>query len=67
MVEAYADTEFEITRELQLDCDYTLIDDGYCEWSGALVLDGFEYKGVEYFDWTCPECETEHATEEVVR
>ena len=56
--------EVEVSKDLELECDRMITDEDYCDWSGTLILDGFEYMGVEYFVWECPDCEAEHVLED---
>ena len=46
----------EITREVWLDCELGDSEDEWCDYSGSQVLDGIQYNGLEYFEWTCPVC-----------
>ena len=66
-IEPWGDDEIEITRDLFLSCEEMTVDDEYCIWSGRLTLDGFEYMGIEYFQWACPVCKTDHVEEDTVR
>lgn len=67
MVEPWGEDEIEVTRDVDLECDVMTIDDVYCGWVGNQTLDGFEYEGIEYFDWECPKCGDIKTLEDVVR
>ena len=67
MVETWGEDETEVTRDVDLECDVMTIDDEYCGWVGSQTLDGFEYEGIEYFDWECPKCGDIKTLEDVVR
>lgn len=46
----------EITREVWLECEVGDREDEWCHYSGSQVLDGIQHNGMEYFEWTCPDC-----------
>jgi hypothetical protein len=67
VMEPWGEDEFEITQDMQLECDTMTSDEDYCGWSGVLTLDGFEYMGIGYFNWECPTCSTSHTLEDTER